>query len=124
MVKPGGTGTPIRFISARFAPLPPSTSRIWALPSFFFRFRMYKLFFVHNCYRYNILFRLTLLIINCNAKIRFYLILPNFYTLFCYPEITFYTVDAHTGRKLTIPYTIERYLTNLKVRLSGLQPAF
>ena len=54
----------------------------------------------------------------------FYLILPNFYTLFCYPEITFYTVDAHTGRKLTIPYTIERYLTNLKVRLSGLQPAF
>ena len=54
----------------------------------------------------------------------FYLILPNFYTLFCYPEITFYTVDAHTGRKLTIPYTIERYLTNLKVRLSGLQPGF
>ena len=54
----------------------------------------------------------------------FYLILPNFYTLFCYPEITFYTVNAHTGRKLTIPYTIERYLTNLKVRLSGLQPAF
>ena len=51
----------------------------------------------------------------------FYLILPNFYTLFCYPEITFYTVDAHTGRKLTIPYTIERYLTNLKVSLSGLQ---
>lgn len=47
----------------------------------------------------------------------FYLILPNFYTLFCYPEITFYTVDAHTGRKLTIPYTIERYLTNLKVSL-------
>ena len=54
----------------------------------------------------------------------FYLILPNFYTLFCYPEITFYTVDAHTGRKLTIPYTIERYLTNLKVRLSGFQPIF
>ena len=54
----------------------------------------------------------------------FYLILPNFYTLFCYPEITFYTVDAHTGRKLTILYTIERYLTNLKVRLSELQPAF
>ena len=54
----------------------------------------------------------------------FYLILPNFYTLFCYPEITFYTVDAHTGRKLTIPYTIERYLTNLKVRLSELQPGF
>ena len=48
----------------------------------------------------------------------FYLILPNFYTLFCYPEITFYTVDAHTGRKLTIPNTIKRYLTNLKVRLS------
>ena len=54
----------------------------------------------------------------------FYLILPNFYTLFCHPEITFYTVDAHTGRKLTIQYTIERYLTNLKVSLSGLQPAF
>ena len=54
----------------------------------------------------------------------FYLILPNFYTLFCYPEITFYTVDAHTGRKLTIPNTIERYLTNLKVRLSGFQPIF
>ena len=60
---------------------------------------------------------------NSLAKIG-YLILPNFYTLFCYPEITFYTVDAHTGRKLTIPYTIERYLTNLKVSLSGLQPAF
>ena len=54
----------------------------------------------------------------------FYLILPNFYTLFCYPEITFYTVDAHTGRKLTIPNTTERYLTNLKVRLSELQPEF
>ena len=56
----------------------------------------------------------------------YYIILkpPNFYTLFCYPEITFYTVDAHTGRKLTITYTIERYLTNLKVRLSELQPAF
>ena len=54
----------------------------------------------------------------------FYLIPPNFYTLFCYPEITFYTVDAHTGRKLTIPNTIERYLTNLKVRLTELQPAF
>ena len=45
----------------------------------------------------------------------FYLILPNFYTLFCYLEITFYTVDAHTGRNLTIPNPIERYLTNLKV---------
>ena len=33
----------------------------------------------------------------------FYLILPNFYTLFCYPEITFYTVDAHTGRKINNP---------------------
>ena len=54
----------------------------------------------------------------------FYLILPNFYTLFCYPEITFYTVDAHTGRKLTIPNTIERYLTNLKVRLSELRLDF
>ena len=28
------------------------------------------------------------------------------------------------ARKLTIPYTIERYLTNLKVSLSRLQPAF
>ena len=54
----------------------------------------------------------------------FYLILPNFYTLFLLSQITFYTVDAHTGRKLTIPHTIERYLTNLKVSLSGLQPAF
>ena len=54
----------------------------------------------------------------------FYLILPNFYTLFCYVEITFYAVDAHTGRNLTIPNTIERYLTNLKVRLTELQPAF
>ena len=54
----------------------------------------------------------------------FYLIPPNFYTLFCYPEITFYTVDAHTGRKLTIPNTTGRYLTNLKVRLSELQPEF
>ena len=53
-----------------------------------------------------------------------YLILPNIYTLFCYVEITFYTVDAHTGRNLTIPNTIERYLTNLKVRLTELQPAF
>ena len=33
MVKPGGTGIPIRFISARLAPLPPSLSLIWALPS-------------------------------------------------------------------------------------------
>ena len=54
----------------------------------------------------------------------FYLILPNFYTLFCYLEITFYTVDAHTGRKLTIPNMIERYLTNLKVHLSEFQPIF
>jgi hypothetical protein len=28
MVKPGGTGTPIRVISARLAPLPPSSARI------------------------------------------------------------------------------------------------
>ena len=54
----------------------------------------------------------------------FYLIPPNFYTLFCYPEITFYTVDAHMGRKLTIPNTTGRYLMNLKVRLSELQPEF
>ena len=45
----------------------------------------------------------------------FYLILPNFYTLFCYPEITFYTVDAHTGRNLTIQNPIGRNVTNLKV---------
>lgn len=32
----------------------------------------------------------------------FYLILPNFYTLFCYLEITFYTVDAHKAIILTI----------------------
>ena len=57
-------------------------------------------------------------------RYNFYLIQPNFYTLFCYLEITFYTVDAHTGRNLTIPNTIERYLTNLKVRLTELQPAF
>ncbi len=48
----------------------------------------------------------------------FYLILPNFYTLFCYLEITFYTVDAHTGRNLTIQNPIGRNVTNLKVRLS------
>src|ERR1039458_2766353 len=33
MVKPGGTGSPARVISATPAPLPPSRSRIWALPS-------------------------------------------------------------------------------------------
>src|SRR4051812_26368680 len=33
MVKPGGTGSPRLAISARFAPLPPSRSRISALPS-------------------------------------------------------------------------------------------
>src|SRR5262249_39959122 len=33
MVKPGGTGNPRFAISARFAPLPPSKSRIAALPS-------------------------------------------------------------------------------------------
>ena len=54
----------------------------------------------------------------------FYLILPNFYTLFCYLEITFYTVDAHTGRNLTIQNPIGRNVTNLKVHFSGLQPAF
>ena len=32
MVKPAGTGTPRRVISARFAPLPPSATRIFALP--------------------------------------------------------------------------------------------
>ncbi len=32
-VKPGGTGIPIRAISARFAPLPPSRSRMSAPPS-------------------------------------------------------------------------------------------
>src|SRR6266478_3652161 len=33
MVKPGGTGSPRFAISARLAPLPPSRSRICALPS-------------------------------------------------------------------------------------------
>src|SRR5437899_1243297 len=33
MVKPGGTGSPRLAISARLAPLPPSRSRISALPS-------------------------------------------------------------------------------------------
>src|ERR1017187_7299443 len=33
MVKPGGTGSPARVISATPAPLPPSRSRIDALPS-------------------------------------------------------------------------------------------
>src|SRR3954451_1750856 len=33
MVKPGGTGRPRLAISARLAPLPPSRSRISALPS-------------------------------------------------------------------------------------------
>src|SRR6202048_3978301 len=33
MVKPGGTGSPRLAISARLAPLPPSKSRISALPS-------------------------------------------------------------------------------------------
>ena len=48
----------------------------------------------------------------------FYLIPPNFYTLFCYLEITFYTVDAHTGRNLTIQNPIGRNVTNLKVHFS------
>ena len=33
IVKPGGTGTPMRAISARFAPFPPRSSRISAVPS-------------------------------------------------------------------------------------------
>src|SRR5215211_7734517 len=33
MVKPGGTGRPMRHISARFAPLPPSSGFIVPLPS-------------------------------------------------------------------------------------------
>src|SRR5687767_8367571 len=33
MVKPGGTGRPMRHISARFAPLPPSSGFIDPLPS-------------------------------------------------------------------------------------------
>src|SRR3978361_1547486 len=33
MVKPGGTGSPRLAISARLAPLPPSRSRMLALPS-------------------------------------------------------------------------------------------
>src|SRR4026209_2937090 len=36
MVKPGGTGSPMRHISARFAPLPPSSGFIVPLPSVFF----------------------------------------------------------------------------------------
>src|SRR5919112_4319690 len=35
MVNPGGTGRPIRHISARFAPLPPSSGFIVPLPSVF-----------------------------------------------------------------------------------------
>ena len=35
MVNPGGTGTPIKFISARLAPFPPSRFFISALPSAF-----------------------------------------------------------------------------------------
>ena len=35
IVNPGGTGTPIRFISARLAPLPPSRFLMSALPSAF-----------------------------------------------------------------------------------------
>jgi len=35
MVNPGGTGRPIEAISARFAPLPPNSSRMVALPSVF-----------------------------------------------------------------------------------------
>src|SRR6202007_135373 len=33
IVNPGGTGRPILLISARLAPLPPSSSRIGAVPS-------------------------------------------------------------------------------------------
>ncbi len=54
----------------------------------------------------------------------FYLILPNFYTLFCYPEITFYTVDAHTGRNLTIQNPIGRNVTNLKVHFPEFRTVF
>jgi hypothetical protein len=35
MVKPGGTGSPMRLISARFAPLPPSSGFMEPLPSAF-----------------------------------------------------------------------------------------
>src|SRR5262245_34864378 len=35
MVNPGGTGSPMRHISARFAPLPPSSGFIVPLPSVF-----------------------------------------------------------------------------------------
>ena len=54
----------------------------------------------------------------------FYLILPNFYTLFCYVEITFYAVDAHTGRNLTIPNPIGRNVTNLKVHFPRFRTGF
>ena len=40
---------------------------------------------------------------------------PNFYTLFCYLEITFHTVVAHTGLFLTIPKKKVRNIENLKV---------
>jgi hypothetical protein len=35
IVNPGGTGRPMRHISARFAPLPPSSGFIVPLPSVF-----------------------------------------------------------------------------------------
>ncbi len=41
--------------------------------------------------------------------------LPNFYTLFCYLEITFHTVVAHTGLFLTISYQYERLRRNYKL---------
>ena len=44
---------------------------------------------------------------------------PNFYTLFCYPEITFYTVVAHTRIFLTIPKKKLGNVGNLKVSLDG-----
>src|SRR5215471_12315719 len=44
MVKPGGTGSPMRDISARFAPLPPSSGFIEPFPSAFLLPNMYTYF--------------------------------------------------------------------------------
>src|SRR4029078_4417874 len=44
MVNPGGTGSPMRDISARFAPLPPSNGFIEPFPSAFLFPNMYTYF--------------------------------------------------------------------------------
>ncbi len=48
--------------------------------------------------------------------------LPNFYTLFCYLEITFHTVVAHTRIFLTIPKKKVRNVGNLKADQVGDSP--